>query len=96
MIQATIAPEFFDAIKEAVRTVIKEELKQQAEKASSETYLTPKETAKALRISRGTLFNWTQSGKIPSHRAGGKVLYRKSEIAEAVQSVKKYVPMKAA
>lgn len=47
-------------------------------------YLTRKETAKRLKISIGTLDNWSKSGKLLSHKIDRKVLYKESEIEEFI------------
>lgn len=47
-------------------------------------YLTRKETAKRLKISLGTLDNWTKSGKLTSHKIDRKVLYKECEIEEFI------------
>jgi len=47
-------------------------------------YLTIKETAKMLKVTRGTLNNWKLSGVLSPYNIGGKVLYKKSEIEQAL------------
>lgn len=50
-------------------------------------YLTRKETAKRLKISLGTLDNWTKSGKLLSHKIDRKVLYKECEIEEFINKL---------
>lgn len=39
-----------------------------------------------LKISKRTLQSYRDSGKIPYHRIGNKILYRRSEIADSLES----------
>lgn len=47
-------------------------------------YLTKKEVAKKMKISIGTLNNWIKDEKIPFHKIGRRVLFKESEIEEAI------------
>ncbi|MBA99632.1 MAG: DNA-binding protein [Saprospirales bacterium] len=44
-----------------------------------------KETAEMLGISLPTLSKHTKEGLIPSHRMGNRILYKRSEVIEAIQ-----------
>ncbi|MDR2223782.1 MAG: helix-turn-helix domain-containing protein [Flavobacteriaceae bacterium] len=46
------------------------------------------ETAKFLRIGLSTLSRWTSEGRVVSHGIGGKVYYYKSEIENAMETLK--------
>lgn len=56
---------------------------QQAEK-----YLTRKETAALLNISLPTLTHYTKHGIIIGNRIGARVLYKRSEITNALQQIR--------
>jgi excisionase family DNA binding protein len=43
-------------------------------------FMTATEVTKLLRISRTTLYNWTNEGKILPVAVGNKFLYRRSEV----------------
>jgi len=45
-----------------------------------ERYLTDKEVSKLLKISRRTLQDYRDSGRIPYCQLGGKILYRESDL----------------
>jgi|SRR5690554_1695414 len=47
-------------------------------------FLTREETAKHLHISKGTLDTYTKEGLIKAEKLGNRVLYRKSDINEAL------------
>jgi excisionase family DNA binding protein len=47
---------------------------------SGERYLTDKEVSERLKVSRRTLQDYRNEGKIPYYLLGGKVLYRESDI----------------
>lgn len=52
--------------------------------AMSENYLTRDEVAKKLKISKGTLNNWTKEEKIPSHKINRRVLFKESEVEKFI------------
>lgn len=53
-----------------------------------EDYLTRKETADLLNVSLPTLTQYTKFGRIIGYRFGTRVLYKQSEIANALQKIK--------
>jgi excisionase family DNA binding protein len=46
------------------------------------------ETAKAFKVSKQTIHNWTKQGKIISHKIGRRVYYKKSDLMESLERVK--------
>lgn len=75
--------EFFDALNEweaSKKIVVKKVVKE-----SDEIYLSQRETAKFLRVSLPTLIAWKKSGKLPYYQNGRKVLFKKSELLEAMR-----------
>lgn len=54
--------------------------------------LTRHETARRLRISLVTLTEWVNRGKIRAHKIGGRVLFRDSDVEEALACI---VPIKS-
>ena len=56
--------------------------------APPQEYHTRKETAKRLNITLATLNTYTQSGKIVGNRIGNRVLYRESDINQALKKIK--------
>jgi excisionase family DNA binding protein len=55
-------------------------------KASDEIYLSQREAAKFLRVSLPTLISWKKARKIPFYQHGRKVLFKKSEVLEAMKN----------
>lgn len=49
---------------------------------------TPKETAEYFGITKPCLYSWNQKGLIESHKIGGRVYYKRTEI-EKLTSLKK-------
>lgn len=41
-------------------------------------------------ISKVTLIKWTSQGKLKSYKIGGRVYYKRSEIIESAQQIRKY------
>ncbi|NIU85935.1 MAG: helix-turn-helix domain-containing protein [Nitrosopumilaceae archaeon] len=42
--------------------------------------LTTKQVAKILNVTPRTVVNWRNKGKLPFHKIGGKVLYKKVDV----------------
>ena len=55
-------------------------------KEPDEIYLSQREAAGFLRISMPTLISWKKARKIPFYQHGRKVLYKKSEVLEALKN----------
>ena len=51
-----------------------------------EHYLTDRELAQRLKISRRTLQDYRNNGVLPYRQLGGKILYRESDIERVLQS----------
>lgn len=52
---------------------------------NNEVYLTDKELADILKLSRWTLLEWRNNGQIPYFKLGGKILYRESDVQEMLK-----------
>ncbi len=50
-----------------------------------ERYLTDKEVSARLKVSRRTLQDYRNEGRIPYYQLGGKVLYRESDIQRVLE-----------
>lgn len=50
--------------------------------------LTRKETAELLQVNIATIWRWTNSGKLNQYGIGGRTYYKRSEVLEAVKSLK--------
>jgi hypothetical protein len=57
---------------------------QQTTPASATNFIDESEMLKRIPISRGTLFNWRKSGKIPSVKIGRRCLYHYPSIESAL------------
>ncbi len=53
---------------------------------NGERYLTDKEVSAKLRVSRRTLQDYRNEGRIPYCQLGGKVLYRESDIQRVLDN----------
>lgn len=62
----------------------KKELENAITAAKSEDYLTPDEACMKLHINRTTLWRWHKTGYLTHVEAGGKRLYRQSDINAAL------------
>lgn len=73
---------FQTIIRCVVTSVLQENLSSilQSLKKPSDEYLTRREAAEFLRISKTTLWSLDKSQKLPAKRLNGKVLYLKSDL----------------
>ncbi len=53
---------------------------------NGERYLSDKEVSARLKVSRRTLQDYRNEGRIPYYQLGGKVLYRESDIQRVLDS----------
>lgn len=53
---------------------------------NGERYLTDKEVSERLKISRRTLQDYRNEGKIPYCQIGGKILYRESDLQKMLDN----------
>ena len=53
---------------------------------SQEVWLSQREAARFLRISLPTIIAWKKARRIPFYQHGRKVLYKKSEVLEALKN----------
>ena len=73
-----IAEKLADKLEKKIATLIS--------KQNDEELLTREETAKLLKTSLVSLWDWTKKGKLNSYRMGNKVYYKKGEILKALAS----------
>lgn len=52
---------------------------------NSERYLTDREVSEKLKLSRRTLQDYRNEGRIPYCQLGGKILYRESDILQMLE-----------
>lgn len=71
--------QYFDEIKRA-STFVDFIKSNYAPSLNGERYMTDTELAGMLKLSKRTLLEYRNSGKIPYYQIGGKILYRESDI----------------
>lgn len=81
-----------------LRQIIRDELKtilvhidkriELARISTAEDMVSRKDAAKFLLTSLVTIDKWTRQGKIQGFRIGGRVVYRKKDISEAMEKMK--------
>ncbi|WP_298949371.1 helix-turn-helix domain-containing protein [uncultured Polaribacter sp.] len=72
-----------NAIIEGVNSQL-ESLKNHFEPKQPKTYLSRKEVSRMLNVSFVTLNKWNKSGRLKAVGIGGRVLYRQSDIDNAI------------
>ena len=55
-------------------------------KEADEIYLSQAEVARFLRVSMPTLIAWKKARKIPFYQHGRKILFKKSEVLDAMKN----------
>lgn len=75
--------DLFELMVEAVQVAKKKEPQPEVK-----DLLTRKETADLLNVNVATLWRWTNSGKLIQYGIGGRTYYKRSEVLEAVKSLK--------
>jgi excisionase family DNA binding protein len=53
-------------------------------------YLSRKEVAKLLKITLPTLHDWTKLGRLKAYKIGSRVLYKPSEVQEALEKTQSF------
>jgi len=76
--------ELFDVLNEWEASKVS--IKKNEIKDPEEIYFTQREAARFLRITLPTLIAWKKSRKIPFYQHGRKILFKKSEILEAMKN----------
>jgi excisionase family DNA binding protein len=83
-----------EAFLEKLEALIEKKQKQAIEafiaKEQPEKLYTRAEACKFLSITNPTLHEWTKKGIIRSHKIGGRVYYKQSDIDVAISRVKRY------
>ena len=76
--------ELFDVLNEWEASKVS--IKKNEVKDPEEIYFTQREAARFLRITLPTLIAWKKARKIPFYQHGRKILFKKSEILEAMKN----------
>lgn len=74
-------------INKTVQEAVKNAIEGLKEAHPQEALLTRKEAADKLRISLVTLTDWVRRGKIKSHSIGGRILFKASDLEQALKPV---------
>lgn len=76
-------------IAERTAELIESRRNEQPHQSTDETdLLTPKESAKLLRISIPTLWRWQKKGKVKCYGIAGSRYYKRSELLESLTELK--------
>jgi|TARA_B110000977_G_scaffold24539_1_gene29955 predicted oxidoreductase len=75
-------------IKDGVKSQL-EDLKKTLNTHNPDELLTREQTCKFLQIDSSTLWAWTNKGKVKAYGIGNRRYYKKAELLESLQLVKK-------
>jgi len=64
---------------------------QQKVNNGEEDFLSQRDAARFLRVSLATIIKWKKDGKIPYYQQGRTILYKKSELLEAMRKNDKLI-----
>ena len=88
MEKSLLSSEELTAIRKEIRDILREGLEQFNQRDKKEhILLSRKATAEKLCVSLPTLHDWTKTGTIKAHRIGGRILYKLSEIHDALEEI---------
>ena len=77
-----------NAIIEGVKTQL-QDLKKHFQPKEPNNYLSRVEVADMLKINLSSVHNWSKKGILTPYQIGGKVIYKRSEIENAIIQLKK-------
>ena len=81
-----------ESLKELIKDGIKsqlEDFKETLNTHNPDELLTREQTCKFLQIDSSTLWAWTNKGKVKAYGIGNRRYYKKAELLESLQLVKK-------
>ncbi len=86
LIEQTSSKDFLYQIGELIENKVNELFPDRHKKSEedSTTFLTIKETAKLLDISKSSVYNYTLNGQLKAHRIGNTTRYIKSEVMNSL------------
>jgi hypothetical protein len=76
-------------IKDGVKSQL-EDFKKTLQTHNPDELLTRTETCKFLQIDSSTLWHWTNKGKVIAYGIGNRRYYKKAELLESLQALKKF------
>lgn len=90
--QLVLSPIPLEDLISQIQSVIKSEISSKQEKDLQDKLLSPAETCKLFSpaISKVTLGTWTKEGRILSHRLGGRIFYKYSEVMDSLSTLQKF------
>lgn len=81
--ESQLATEFFQEI-ENISLLLDSAMKDYKPLLNGERYLTDTELSERLKLTKRTLQEYRNSGKIPFYQIGGRILYRESDIEQVL------------
>lgn len=81
--ESQLAVEFFQEI-ENISLLLDSAMKDYKPLLNGERYLTDTELSERLKLTKRTLQEYRNSGKIPFYQIGGRILYRESDIEQVL------------
>ncbi len=91
-----LSPISLTELTSTIEDIIDRALARKRQSDLKEKLLSPEETCKLFHppISKVTLPNWEKQGKVNKHYLGGRVVYKYTEVLEALKTVKRYRHLK--
>lgn len=80
-----------DQLKSIVENAIRKimlELKENTPKVDE--WLTSKQVCKMLHVSKSTIVNWRNTGKLKSHKIGGRILFKREDILAKIAELRPF------
>lgn len=83
--ESQLATEFFQEVKN-ISLLLDSAVKDYKPLLNGERYLTDTELSERLKLTKRTLQEYRNSGKIPFYQIGGRILYRESDIEQVLSN----------
>lgn len=90
--QIIFSPIPISELESRIQSIVRQEISKKEEDSLQERLLSPAQTRLIFNppISKVTLHHWAKQGKVKSHRIGGRVFYKYSELMESLVHLKRY------
>jgi len=82
--------DFKQMLGEHTRQIVREEIRAYNESCDADKMLSAKEVCQLLKITLPTLNSYCKNGHLQKRHIGKRVIFKKSEVLNSLQSLKKY------
>ena len=87
-----LSPIRLEDLSNTIEAIVTKAINSKHKEDLSDRMLSPEETCKLFtpHISKATLHNWEQQGRLKKYKMGGRAYYKYSEVMSGLESLKRY------